>query len=75
MSLVMMIYIFKIIILLICVYPFRKKFGFCTKCFKRMKKSMFFGEILTIFIETHLELCLAGTVMMQITYLKKEDTN
>lgn len=31
-----------------------------------MKTSMFFGEILGIFIEAHIELCLAGTIMMQI---------
>ena len=64
MSLVMMGYVFKILILFICVFPFRKKFKFCTKCFKKMKRHMFFGEILTIFIETHLELCIAGTIMM-----------
>ena len=35
---------------------------------------MFFGEILTIFIEAHLELCLAGTIMMQVAD-RNQDNN
>lgn len=65
LSLVIMLYVVKLLILLIFVTPLRKR-TFCKSCFKKMKTSMFFGEILGIFIEAHIELCLAGTIMMQI---------
>ena len=31
-----------------------------------MKAFMFFGEIFTVFVETHLELCMAGTIMTRV---------
>lgn len=66
MSLVIILYLFKLIILLIIVYPNRKKDKY-KGCFKSMKESLFFGEILTVFVEAHIELCLAGTLMTQIS--------
>jgi len=65
MSLCIMAYIVRLLVLLCLVYPNRKRQK-CKSCFKNLKENLLFGEILAIFVEAHIELCLAGTIMTQI---------
>ena len=64
MTIVMVYYLIKIIILFTCIYRNRHKKGCCKSSFKSLMTAMLFGDLLTIFIETHLELGIAGSVMM-----------
>ena len=66
MSIVMMYYLVKVIVLFTCIYRNRHKRGCCKRSFKRLMTALLFGDLLTIFIETHLELGIAGSIMMQI---------
>ena len=74
MSLCIMAYTVRLLILLTIVYPNRRK-KCCKGCFKSLKESLLFGEILTIFVEAHIELCLAGTIMTQISATGQNQDN
>ena len=67
MSILLVLYVLKCLILFTCIYPNKQRNKRCRKAFLKMKESMFYGEILAIFIETHLELCLAGILLLQVT--------
>ena len=65
LSIVVALYILKLVIFLVIVRPLRTN-KHVKKCYKYMMKTLFFGEILVILLEAHIEICLAGTIMMQV---------
>lgn len=64
-SLWLMIYFTKFIILLFVLFPLRKSIK-GKKYFKQMKNQLFFSEFLTLFLECYLELIICGFLIWEV---------
>ena len=65
LSLFMMLYIIQVFIYTFVLNPLNHK-DCVRRVYKYLNKTLFFTEILVVLIEAHIEICLAGAIMMQV---------
>ena len=63
MSILINLYFIKFAFLILVLFPIYKCSGKLKKFTKKVIKQLFFEEIIIIFIEGHMELLLAGTII------------